>query len=128
LGLPVLADTDVLIDYLRGRGEAVVFVRNRTDRIVISAIVVAELYAGVKGDQEEALLEGVLAVSRVLPVTAEIARASGLLKGQYAKSHGVGLSDAIVAATAQVENAELATLNVKHYPMFRGLKPAYVKR
>lgn len=45
----------------------------------------------------------------------------------YGKSHGVGLADAIVAATAQIENAELKTLNTKHYPMLKGLQPAYVK-
>ncbi|TFG89271.1 MAG: type II toxin-antitoxin system VapC family toxin, partial [Hyphomicrobiales bacterium] len=41
------------------------------------------------------------------------------------KSHGVGLADAIIAATADSENAELKTLNVKHYPMFKGLTPPY---
>jgi len=43
------------------------------------------------------------------------------------KSHGVGLADAILAATAEVENAELKTLNTKHYPMLKGLRPAYKK-
>jgi hypothetical protein len=39
----------------------------------------------------------------------------------------VGLADAILAATAEAEEAELKTLNVKHYPMFSGLEPAYIK-
>ena len=43
------------------------------------------------------------------------------------KSHGLGLAGAIVAATADAEGADLKTLNVKHYPMFKGLKPAYRK-
>lgn len=33
-------------------------------------------------------------------------------------------ADAVVAATATVENAELKTLNVKHYPMFHAIQPA----
>jgi predicted nucleic acid-binding protein len=37
------------------------------------------------------------------------------------------LPDAILAALAQSERAELKTLNVKHYPMFGGLKPPYRK-
>ena len=37
------------------------------------------------------------------------------------------LADAMIAATAQAERAELKTLNVKHYPMIKGLKPAYRK-
>ena len=48
-------------------------------------------------------------------------------KRDYAKSHGVGLADAIIAATVYAEHAELKTLNAKHYPMIKGLKPAYRK-
>jgi predicted nucleic acid-binding protein len=39
----------------------------------------------------------------------------------------MGLADAILAATAEAENAELKTLNTNHYPMFRNLRPAYNK-
>ena len=45
----------------------------------------------------------------------------------YAASHGVGLADAIIAATATLEDAALGTLNIKHYPMLAGLEPAYRK-
>jgi predicted nucleic acid-binding protein len=37
------------------------------------------------------------------------------------------LADAVIAATAQAENADLNTLNTRHYPMIKGLKPAYTK-
>ena len=37
------------------------------------------------------------------------------------------IADAILAATAEAENAELKTLNTRHYPMLKGLKPAYKK-
>jgi len=59
--------------------------------------------------------------------SAEIAKAGGLYKRDYGKSHGVGFADAILAATAEAENAELKTLNTKHYPMLKGLRPAYKK-
>ena len=35
------------------------------------------------------------------------------------KAHGVGLNDALIAATAVNRNACLYTLNVKHYPSLR---------
>jgi predicted nucleic acid-binding protein len=60
-------------------------------------------------------------------VTSDIARAGGFFKRDYGKSHGVGLADAIIAATCETENADLKTLNVKHYPMIKGLIPAYRK-
>ena len=126
-GAKVIVDTDVIIDCLRGRDEAVAFISARRSQIILSAITIAELYAGVKGAAEERILETLLSRLPVVPVTADIAKAGGLMKRDYGKSHGVGIVDAVLAATAQAENAELATLNVKHYPMMHGLKPAYVK-
>ncbi len=123
----IVLDTDVLVDFLRGRSKAVAFVNAHSARIILSSIVVAELYAGVKGDAEQAALDDFVSLFRVASVNAEIAKAGGLYKRNYGKSHGVGLADAILAATAEIENAELKTLNIKHYPMLEGLRPAYTK-
>ncbi len=119
--------TDVLVDFFRGHSKAVTFVNTHSARIILSSIVVAELYAGVKGDAEQAALENFVSLFRVVPVSGEIAKAGGLYKRDYGRSHGVGLADAILAATAEAENAELKTLNTKHYPMLKGLRPAYKK-
>ena len=127
---PILVDTDVLIDFLRGYGPAVSFVNAHSDRIVLSAVVVAELYAGARGakdDPEQTVLENLLSLFRVVPINNEIARLGGLYRRDYGPSHGIGLPDALVAATAFLERAELKTLNVKHYPMFEGIEPAYRK-
>ena len=124
---PILVDTDVLVDFFRGRDKAVAFITAHSDRIILSSIVVAELYAGVKGDAEQAALDRFVALFRVAPIDAEIARTGGLYRRDYGRSHGVGLADAIIAATAEAENAVLKTLNVKHYPMIKRLKAAYVK-
>lgn len=127
---PILIDTDVLIDFLRGYDEAMSLVAVNSERIVVSSIVVAEFYAGVRGGAdgvEQGVLERLLGLFRVVPVSSGIARLGGLYKRDYGKSHGVGLADAIVAATATIEEAELTTLNVKHYPMFSGIQPAYRK-
>ena len=124
---PILVDTDVLIDFFRGYSKAVAFINKYHARIILSSIVVAELFAGVKGDAEQAALQNFVSLFRVVPVDTEIGKAGGLYKRNYGKSHGVGLADAILAATAEAENAELKTLNTKHYPMLKGLKPAYKK-
>ncbi len=122
-----LVDTDVLVDFLRGHSKAVAFVNAHSQRIILSSIVVAELYAGVKGDAELRVLDNFVSIFRVVPITPEIAKIGGLYKRDYGKSHGVGLADAILAATAEVEKAELKTLNVKHYPMSKGVQPVYEK-
>ena len=123
----ILLDTDVLVDFFRGHSKAVAFVNAHSTRIILSSIVVAELHAGVKADAEQAALENFVSLFRIVPVSAKIAQAGGLYKRDYGKSHGVGLADAILAATAEAENAELKTLNTKHYPMLKGLRPAYKK-
>ena len=123
----ILLDTGILVDFFRGHSMAVAFVHTHADRIILSAIVVAELYAGVKGDTEKASLDNFVSLFRVVPVGTAIAKAGGLYKRDYGKSHGVGLADAILVATAEAEKADLKTLNTKHYPMLKDLRPVYNK-
>ena len=123
----ILLDTDVLVDFFRGYSQAVAFINANSSRIVLSSIVVADLYAGIKGKAEQAAIESFVSLFRVIPVDAKIAKAGGLYRRDYGKSHGLGLADAILAATAEIENAELTTLNTEHYPMIQGLSPAYIK-
>jgi predicted nucleic acid-binding protein len=124
---PALVDTDVIVDFLRGYPKAVDLVKTEMSRIIFPSIVVAELYAGVRGTDELASLDAFISLFRVIPTSAPIARAAGIHKRNYAKSHGVGLADAIIAATAEAEDADLYTLNTKHYPMFKTLQPPYTK-
>jgi predicted nucleic acid-binding protein len=39
--------------------------------------------------------------------------------------HGIGLGDYLIAATATVRGLEPATLNVEHFPMFKGLRAPF---
>ena len=124
---PILLDKDVLIDFFRGYSKAVAFVNENSSRIILSAIVVAELYAGIRGEAEQTILENFISLFRVIPITSEIAKTGGLYRRDYAKTHGVGLADSIIAATCETEKVELKTLNIKHFPMIDGLTPIYEK-
>jgi predicted nucleic acid-binding protein len=42
-------------------------------------------------------------------------------------SHGCGLADCLVAATAQLHGLTLATLNSKHLPMLQDVRVPYQK-
>jgi predicted nucleic acid-binding protein len=121
-----LIDTDVLVDFLRGFPLAIEYIKTHSEDIIISAISVAELYAGVK-DSEREQLDALISIFDVIPATKEIAVTGGLLKQQYFKTHGVGLADAIIAATSINFNATLKTLNIRHFPMLKGLKAPYSK-
>jgi predicted nucleic acid-binding protein len=44
----------------------------------------------------------------------------------HRRSHpGIDVVDYVIAATAEEHHAELLTLHVKHFPMVRGLQPAF---
>lgn len=116
----MLVDSDVLIDFLRGLPEARNFILSLPREAAISAITVAELHVGVREGKERAALQGMLDSFRILPLDAEIAQRGGLWRRDFGRSHGVGLNDALIAATAAFHALSLATLNLKHYPMLQG--------
>ncbi len=123
-----LVDTDVLIDYLRGNDKAVNYVKAHSRQIILSTVSVAELYAGVRDGEERKELDEFVGLFTILPVTVETARVGGLYKRDYFKSHRIGLADALIAAAAKTNNADIKTLNTKHFPMFKYLKPPYQKK
>ncbi len=123
----LVIDTDVLIDYLRGLRAAAEFMKSRNEPMSVSSIGVAELYAGVREGRERAVLEAFCAAFEIIPVTAALAQTGGLWRRDYGPSHGVGLADAIIAATAVEQAATLVTLNHRHYPMVRNLLIPYAK-
>jgi len=114
-----LVDTDIWIDFLRGTPQAVAFVSKLPNEVAISSISVAELYAGVRDGSETQALSDLLDTLEVITLNRDIAQAGGLIRREYGKAHGVGLNDALIAATALNRNACLYTLNLKHYPSMR---------
>jgi predicted nucleic acid-binding protein len=123
----MLFDTDVLIDYLRGVEKAVTCLENHPGQLLISAIVVAELFAGVREGAERDKLNAFIRAFEILPVDGSVAELGGLFRRDYRKSHNTGLADALIAATAKRHNTSLVTSNTKHYPMLSNIVVPYQK-
>lgn len=121
----MLFDTTILVDYLRGHEEARALLEAYGKKPNISVASILELYAGVRSRREEQRTEQLLSQVALLPVTQDIAKRAGVFVRLYQASHDVASMDAIIAATAEHHGLKLATLNVKHFPMFPKLKPAY---
>jgi len=121
----MIVDTNILIDSLRGKKEAIRFLESGESTFSISVISVTELYAGVKGGNELFELQEFLTTFPLHDVSEEIASLAGSYLNQYSKSHDIGIADALIAATASVFNEELATLNTKDFPMTKSLVKPY---
>lgn len=118
-----LVDTDVLVHHLRGHPKATRWLleQRRGGVLSISVITVAELLAGMRSSERHAV-QRLLGVFEAVPVTETIARRAGEFARSYRASHpGIGLPDHLVAATADVRGLDLATLNLRHFPMFPDL-------
>jgi predicted nucleic acid-binding protein len=120
-----LADTSVLVDYLRGVEPARELLRLALEREqVVAASVLSriELSIGVRR-AERGGTDALVAALRWVAVDAAVAEQADTLARRYAPSHsGIDAVDYCVAASALVEGLELWTLNVRHFPMFPGLR------
>jgi predicted nucleic acid-binding protein len=59
-------------------------------------------------------------------ITESVAIRAGELGRRWRRSHpGIGVADLAIAATAEELQATIATRNVKHFPMFKGLRAPY---
>ncbi len=122
-----LVDTDILIDYLRGHANAIAVIEENSNDLCLSVINVAELYQGVRSAKEQKKLADTLSAFIVLPITMEIATLGGTFSSKFRASHGAGLADCLIAATAHLHDLTLQTLNSKHYPMLRHVEVPYKK-
>jgi predicted nucleic acid-binding protein len=123
-----LVDSDVLISHLRGHPAATDFLlelRRRGPRPAISVVTVAEISGGMRSAERPAVWR-LLASFALEPVDDLIARTAGELMRAYRRSHrAIGLADYLIGATALTRGHELATLNVRHFPMFERLQPPF---
>ncbi len=126
--MTVLVDTSVLIDHLRGDPRAVELL----DQLVLADEAVwaatptrTELLAGVRARERDALGR-LLAALAWVDITTPIADDAGELARRYGRSHsGIDTTDYLIAGAARSLGARLLTLNVRDFPMFPGLRPAY---
>ncbi len=119
-----LVDTDVLIDVWRGHPPAVVWFGGRAELPSVPGFVIMELVQDAQNRQQvRQALKLVEPLPVVWPTEADGALALTHFVS-YRLSHGLGLLDALIAATALRHGATLYTFNSKHYRFLPGLSIA----
>ncbi len=81
-----------------------------------TAIAWAEIFGGIRSGEED-LTQAFFEARGEIVLDGSVGRRAGAYLARYAKSHGVEIADALVAAAAVGSGLRLWTLNRKHYPM-----------
>ncbi len=119
----LVIDSSIIIDYLRGGKvwNKLLAEVSRTAIFYIPTIVVYELFSGQSTKQPEIVrkIEGLLGYYEKIELTERIARSSGELRRDHGKE--LGPADYIIAASALELNAQILTLNQKHFAQIPGL-------
>lgn len=118
----MLIDTDVLIWYFRGHEKAKTLL-DKVGQFSISAVVYIELLQGARDKVELHKIKNFIKLRDVIIININemITLKALFFIENYALSHGLRLADALIAATADVQNESLITANINHYRMLTTL-------
>ena len=122
-----LFDSTVLIAHLRGTPDATALLRDAAAKSEAACSVLSrvEIEGGMRSS-ERADVRRLFSALHMAAVSDPVAVRAGELLRKYRSSHrAIEIVDYVIAATAELMDAEFLTLNVKHFPMFKGLRPAF---
>lgn len=121
----ILADTDVLIDYLMGIQPTArrVLEFRESERLETTAVTCFELLSGARegrrGERVRELVESI----PVLPLDRDsAARAAEVRQKLEERGESIGMADSLIAGIAIVNDLELLTRNRKHFARVAGLR------
>ena len=120
----VVADTDLVIDFLRGRDPGAHWLEGalRDGRLRLTAITAFELRLGADFLRRRKGIEALLA-GRSLPLdTSGALRAGEALIALRREGRGIDIRDALVAGVCRRFDLPLATRNVRHFARVEGLR------
>ena len=115
-----LLDTNILIDFFKGKREAQELMIRITEdgRPAASILSISELRAGWNDEQAAQLIPKLYKLVAVQSITKEIAEYAGKVKRAYKeKGTQLALVDTLIAATAIINDYQLVTRNTKDFPM-----------
>ena len=119
----MIVDTTVFIDLFRDYSPAKQFLISTSEPLKVSRVVLMELIRGLTSRKGiKILLRQMEALgTEVLEINDGISKVAGELFEDYYHAHGLGIMDALVAATAKVYGEKLATHNTKHFKFITGI-------
>ncbi len=121
----IVADSDVLIDFLRGRGEVArrVALELETGSFATTAITAFELRSGARTKAHKQAVEALLEAMTILPFGDDESRIAAEIRlaVEGAGQH-IGMADYLIAAVCIAADGVLLTRNRKHFERIKGLR------
>jgi len=125
----IVADTDVLIDFLRGRGAAArrVALELETRAFATTAITAFELRSGARTAGQRRTIDALLDAMTVLSFGPEDAQiAADLRRRLEDEGQKIGMADYMIAAVCVGNGGVLLTRNRKHFERIQELKLSHL--
>lgn len=126
----IVADSDVLIDALRGQEPARgrLAIELSTGQLATTTISVFELTSGARTAAEREKVEHLLGPLTILTLDRRAAKVAGDVRRQLeAKGTGIGMADYLVAGICLARSALLLTRNRSHFERVPGLKLSQIQ-
>jgi tRNA(fMet)-specific endonuclease VapC len=120
----IVADSDVLIDALRGRAPSArrIEIELETGALATTAISAFELRSGATSADATASIETLLAAMIILPFEERAAeRAARARRDLESAGTPIGMADYMIAGICLAHSAVLLTRNRKHFERVAGL-------
>lgn len=119
----ILCDTNVIIEVLKKNSSVIHAIEKiGIEKIAVSVITVMELYYGAVNKTELKKIKRHLSSITIFQVKEEISTVASDLIEQYAKSHGLQIPDALIAATSVYHDIQLYTNNTKDFTYIEKIK------
>ena len=123
----MIADTDVLIDFLAGRNPAADRVAEELERGALRTTVVSrfELLCGARTVKQERAIQQLLDAVPSIALDASAAdRAAQVRRNLEKNGEPIGMADSLIAGVVLAGDAILLTRNQRHFSRVAGLKLA----
>lgn len=121
----IIADSDVLVDYLRGRNPmaARIEIELQSRGFCTTAVTAFELWTGARSKRQAAAVEVLLDAMTILPLDSEAARRGAEARRELlVRGEDIGMADCLIAGICLRERGMLLTGNRRHFARIRGLK------
>lgn len=120
----IVADSDVLIDFLRGADPMASRVETelRLGALGTTVVNAFELWAGAHTAKQRRAVEDLLEATAILPLDQPAARTGGEIhRDLRGRGITIGMADCLVAGICVTRRVILLTRNTKHFGEVKGL-------